>query len=105
MLGTDLDRASHDDEAGARRLARAEYLLSARQPRAVTILPLARKLASSVGIADVALLGREDDRWVPLAVGELPFKTLVSAEAWLVVPDSSEGFAAGTPVGAYLLKA
>jgi len=79
--------------------------LSGRQPRAVTILPLARKLASSVGIADVALLGREDDRWVPLAVGELPFKTLVSAEAWLVVPDSSEGFAAGTPVGAYLLKA
>jgi molybdopterin molybdotransferase len=78
--------------------------LSARQRRAITILPLARKLASSVGIADVALLGREDGRWVPLAVGDLPFKTLVSAEAWLVVPDSSEGFAAGTPVGAYLLK-
>jgi molybdopterin molybdotransferase len=78
--------------------------LSGRQSRKITILPLARKLASSVGIADVALLGREDDRWVPLAVGDLPFETLVSAEAWLVVPDSSEGFAAGTPVGAYLLK-
>ena len=78
--------------------------LSGRQPRGTTILPLARKLASSVGIADIALLGREDDRWVPLAVGDLPFATLVSAEAWLVVPDSSEGFAAGTPVGAYLLK-
>ena len=78
--------------------------LSGRQSRGITILPLARKLASSVGIADVALLGREGDRWVPLAVGDLPLKTLVSAAAWLVVPDSSEGFAAGTPVGAYLLK-
>lgn len=77
---------------------------SGRQARAITVLPLARKLASSVGIADVALLGREDGRWVPLAIGDLSFKTLVSAAAWLVVPDSSEGFAAGTPVAAYLLK-
>jgi molybdopterin biosynthesis enzyme len=78
--------------------------LSGRQPRGITMLPLAHKLASSVGIADVALLGRADERWVPLAVGDLPFKTLVGAAAWLVVPASSEGFAAGTPVGAYLLK-
>jgi molybdopterin molybdotransferase len=78
--------------------------LSGRRPRAIAILPFARKLASSVGIADVALVGRDDDRWLPLAIGDLPFKTLVSAEAWLVVPDSSEGFAAGTQVGAYLLN-
>jgi molybdopterin biosynthesis enzyme len=78
--------------------------LSGLQPRGTTILPLARKLASSVGIADIALLARKGDRWVPLAVGDLSFATLVSAEAWLVVPGSSEGFAAGTPVGAYVLK-
>jgi molybdopterin molybdotransferase len=78
--------------------------LSGRQPREITILPLARKIASSVGIVEIALLGREDDSWVPLAVGDLPFETIVSAEAWLTVSGSSEGFAAGTPVGAYILR-
>jgi len=78
--------------------------LSGRQPRGMTILPLARKIASSVGIVEIALLKRKDDCWVPLAVGELPLETLVRAEAWLMVSGSSEGFAAGTPVGAYLLK-
>jgi molybdopterin molybdotransferase len=79
--------------------------LSGRQPRGMVVLPLARKIASSVGIAEIALLGRKDDSWVPLALGDLPFETLVSAEAWLTVPAGSEGFAAGTPVGAYLLEA
>jgi molybdopterin molybdotransferase len=78
--------------------------LSGRQPRRATILPLARKIASSVGIAEIALLGRNDDSWMPLALGDLPFDPIVSAEAWLMVPGSSEGFAAGTPVAAYVLR-
>ena len=78
--------------------------LSGRQPRETTILPLARKLASSVGIAEIALLDRKDDRWMPLALGDLSFQAIVKAHAWLIIPGSSEGFAAGTPVGAYLLS-
>jgi molybdopterin biosynthesis enzyme len=78
--------------------------LSGRQPRRTTVLPLARKIASSVGIAEIALLGRKDDSWVPLALGDLPFETIVSADAWLMVPGSSEGFAAGTAIAAYMLR-
>jgi len=79
--------------------------LSARQSRRMVVLPLARKIASSVGIAEIALLGRKNDSWMPLALGDLPLETLVSAEARLTVPAGSEGFAAGTPVGACLLEA
>jgi molybdopterin molybdotransferase len=77
--------------------------LSGRQPREATILPLARKLASSVGIAEIALLERNNGCWVPLALADLPFQAIMKASAWLVVPASSEGFPAGTPVGAYML--
>jgi molybdopterin molybdotransferase len=78
--------------------------LSGRQPREVTALPLARKLASSVGIAEIALLERNDGRWLPLALGDLPLQAIMKADAWLAVPGNSEGFAAGTPVSAYMLR-
>jgi molybdopterin molybdotransferase len=78
--------------------------LSGRQPRRTKTLPLARKVASSVGITEIALLARKDDSWVPLAVGELSFEAIVGADAWLMVPGGSEGFAAGTPVAAYMLR-
>jgi hypothetical protein len=67
------------------------------------VLPLARKIASTVGIAEIALLGRKDDSWVPLAVGDLSYGAMLAADAWLLIPGGSEGFAAGTPVGAYML--
>ncbi|MGA7806313.1 molybdopterin-binding protein [Bradyrhizobium sp.] len=78
--------------------------LSGRQPRRTKTLPLARKIASSVGIAEIAVLSRRDDGWVPLAVGELSFAAIVGADAWLMVPGGSEGFAAGAPVAAYMLR-
>jgi molybdopterin molybdotransferase len=78
--------------------------LSGRQPRETTVLPLARKLASSVGIAEIALLERNNDSWMPLAVGDLSLQAITRANAWLAIPGSSEGFAAGTPVGAYMLR-
>jgi molybdopterin biosynthesis enzyme len=67
-------------------------------------LPLARKISSSVGIADIALLTEIDGAWMPLATGDLSLDHIVRADAWLAVPGSSEGFAAGTPVGAYMLR-
>jgi molybdopterin biosynthesis enzyme len=78
--------------------------LSKRQPRAKVTLPLARKIASSVGIAEIVLLEKNDDGWMPLAVGDLSLQTIVRADAWLAIPGSSEGFAAGTPVDAYMMR-
>ncbi|MBR0821258.1 molybdopterin-binding protein [Bradyrhizobium liaoningense] len=78
--------------------------LSARQPRRPVTLPLARKIASSVGIAEIALLAEEHHAWLPLAVGEWPLQAIAGADAWLLVPAGSEGFAAGTPVDAYLMR-
>jgi molybdopterin molybdotransferase len=77
--------------------------LSARQPRQTLTLPLARKIASSVGIAEIVLLQKDAGTWMPLAVGEFSFDTLARADAYLAVADGSEGFAAGTPVDAYMM--
>src|SRR3569623_970764 len=64
--------------------------------RSTVMQPIARKIASAPGIADVVLLMREADVWLPLSVGELPLRALVRADAWMLVPGNSEGF----PVGA-----
>jgi molybdopterin molybdotransferase len=78
--------------------------LSARRPRPVTTLPLARKIASSVGLAEIVLLESKQGAWLPLVVGELSLEAIARADAWLLVPGGSEGFAAGSPVDAYMLR-
>jgi molybdopterin biosynthesis enzyme len=65
---------------------------------------LARKVASRVGIAEIVLLERRDAGWMPLSVGEMSFTAIARADGRLVVPDGSEGHAAGTPVDAYMLR-
>jgi molybdopterin biosynthesis enzyme len=78
--------------------------LSARQPRSTLRLPLARKIASGVGVAEIALLRQVENTWLPLASGELSFDAIARADAWLAVPAGSEGFAADTPVDAYMMQ-
>jgi molybdopterin molybdotransferase len=78
--------------------------LSARRPRGSMTLPLARKVVSNVGIAEIALLVEEHHAWLPLAVGEWPLQAITRADAWLLIPASHEGFAAGTPIDAYLMR-
>ncbi|MEY9182558.1 molybdopterin molybdotransferase [Bradyrhizobium sp. USDA 326] len=78
--------------------------LSARRPRRRVTLPLARKIASGVGIAEIALLAGEPRAWMPLAVGEWPLQAMARADAWLLIPASHEGYAAGTPVDAHLIR-
>lgn len=78
--------------------------LSGRTRRVSLTLPLARKIASRVGLAEIVLLAREKDNWVPLAVGDLSLEAMRLADAWLAVPGDSEGYAAGTPVAATLLR-
>jgi molybdopterin molybdotransferase len=63
--------------------------------------PLTRKIASAPGVADIVLLARDQDNWLPLSVGTLPLRALMQAEAWTVVPGHSEGLASGTPCVAY----
>ena len=78
--------------------------LSARLPRRSTTLPLARKIASNVGIAEIALLAEEHHAWMPLAVGEWTLQAIARADAWLLIPASHEGFAAGAAADAYLMR-
>jgi len=78
--------------------------LSGRSPRRPVRLPLLRKIASSVGIAELVLLNRDQDGWLPVAVGELSLRAIAGADAWLAVPGGSEGFAAGAAVDAYMLR-
>ena len=77
--------------------------LSDRQARKPVSLPLARKIASGVGISEIVLLREADGCWLPLATGELSLDAVARAEAWLAVPAASEGYAAGTPVAAYMM--
>jgi molybdopterin biosynthesis enzyme len=78
--------------------------LSGRRPRKTLNLPLARKIASHVGIAEIVLLERKQGTWTTLAIGELSLDAIARAEAWLLVSSGAEGFAAGTPVDAYMLR-
>lgn len=78
--------------------------LSGRAPRKTTTLPLARKIASGVGVAELVLLQEVDATWLPLAVGELSLAAIACADAWCAVPAGSEGYAAATPVDAYMLR-
>jgi molybdopterin molybdotransferase len=78
--------------------------LSGRLPRQRLTLPLARKIASHVGTAEIVLLEKLEGAWMPLAVGDMSLETIARADAWLAVPAGSEGFAAGTPVDAYMLR-
>ncbi len=67
-------------------------------------LPLTRKIASTVGMAELVMLARRDEGWTPLAIGDIPLEVLARADAWLCVPDDSEGYAAGTAVDARCLR-
>jgi molybdopterin molybdotransferase len=78
--------------------------LSGLRSRPALTLPLLRKIASTVGIAEIVLLGRSDGGWMPLATGELSLESIARADAWLAVPGGREGFAVGTPADAYMLR-
>jgi molybdopterin molybdotransferase len=77
--------------------------LAGRTPRQTMRLPLARKIASSAGMAEIVLLKNAERAWLPLAIGELSPDAIARADAWLTVPGGSEGYAAGTPVEATML--
>ena len=63
-------------------------------------LPLAQKLASRVGVAELALLARRDDHFVPLCLGDMPLRLMAEATHIYLVSGSSEGHAAGEMIEA-----
>ena len=79
-------------------------VLSGSLPREQQMLPLVRKIASSVGVTELALLEKAGQGWMPIAVGALSLDAIARADAWLTIPAASEGFAAGAVVGAYMLR-
>jgi molybdopterin biosynthesis enzyme len=95
------------DQAFAAYLALVKPVLdrlSGRLTRHTTTLPLARKISSGVGIAEIILLKQEESAWMPLAVGGLSLDHMRMADAWLVIAGDSEGHAAGTAIGAFPLR-
>lgn len=66
---------------------------------------LARKLVSTIGVAELALLAREGDDWRALAVGDAPLAALIAADAFAVIDPGCEGLAAGASLAATPLAA
>ena len=63
-----------------------------------TDVVLTRKVASTLGLAEIVPVKREAEGVVPLASGYLPLQALARADGYVLVPADSEGFAAGTRV-------
>jgi molybdopterin biosynthesis enzyme len=61
-------------------------------------LPLARKISSTVGLAEVVPVRRSEGLAEPLASKYLPLSALARSDGWILVPAESEGYAAGSPV-------
>ncbi len=62
------------------------------------LLPLTRKVTSTIGLTELVPVRRQDDMAEPLGSGYLSMAALAQSDGWLVVPAESEGFPAGTPV-------
>jgi molybdopterin biosynthesis enzyme len=62
------------------------------------ILPLARKVTSTVGLAELIPVRRNDGKAEPLAAKYLPLSSLARSDGWILVPAESEGYSAGTMV-------
>jgi molybdopterin biosynthesis enzyme len=76
------------------RLAATE----ADEPEPAETLPLARKVASTVGLAEVVPVRRKGEEVEPLATKYLPLSSLARSDGWILVPADSEGYAAGARV-------
>jgi molybdopterin biosynthesis enzyme len=62
------------------------------------MLPLGRKVTSTIGLAELIPVGCGYGMAEPLASSYLSLGSLARSDGWIVVPAESEGFAAGTLV-------
>ena len=78
-----------------------ERLAAGKYNEPIDHLTLARKVTSTVGLAELVPVRRSvdnPDQVEPLATRYLPLSTLTRADGWILVPAESEGYAAGTTV-------
>ena len=61
-------------------------------------LPLARKIASTVGLTELVPVRRQAGKAEPLASKYLPLSALTRSDGWVLVPAESEGYSAGSNV-------
>ena len=64
----------------------------------VETLMLSRKVASTVGLAEIVPVRRAGEQAEPLAMKYLPLSSLARSDGWILVPADSEGYSEGTPV-------
>ena len=78
--------------------------LALREPRHATFGRWREKLPRRSALRNLCWSRAVDGQWMPLAAGDLPLGQIAAADAWLIVPGASEGYAEGTPVGALPLR-
>src|SRR5215813_3956705 len=82
---------------GRRMLDRLATVKNSESEPAETLV-LARKVSSTVGLAEVVPVRRIGGDAEPLATKYLPLSSLARSDGWILVPADSEGYSAGSPV-------
>ena len=59
---------------------------------------LLRKVTSTIGLSEIAFARRDRAGLMPLGAADLPLRSLIEADAAILVPAEAEGYPAGTPV-------
>jgi molybdopterin molybdotransferase len=77
--------------------------LAGSDPEPATPVRLARKIVSTVGLAEVVLMRRCDGGAEPIASGAFPLQALAQADGWVLVAPDREGFPPGATVDMYAL--
>ena len=75
-----------------------EATLHHRDRDPVETLTLARKVTSTVGLAEVVPVRRNGEQAEPLAMKYLPLSSLARSDGWFLVPADSEGYSEGSAV-------
>jgi molybdopterin molybdotransferase len=63
-----------------------------------TTVPLARKVASTIGLVEIVPVRLAKGHAEPIAAGYWPLAPLAGTDGWILVPANSEGFPAGNEV-------
>lgn len=75
--------------------------LAAAAPLPAPASRLTRKVASAIGIAEIALLRSGRAGLEPLAVADLPLSAIATADRWALIPPDYEGYAPGDEIGTW----
>ena len=65
------------------------------------ILPLRRKVTSTIGMTEIIPVSRRDRMAEPLGSGYLSLTALSRSDGWILIPAESEGFPAGSKVAVH----